>query len=279
MATPNTAKQTDASNFYFFTRVTYENAQKGVTLLLGVVAIAYGLGVLLSNQYLMSLGSSDFNSVRPKYVITGTWTMICLLLMVLPGLPLAILVYAEAITDGREFLKAAASTLTISILYVFAFRSLPLNQHITPVPFWQLVVIGSFGLILCAALFLLLEKFHQRELMRVWIIYAGLACISPVFLFLSMHQIARGIYDKVPEALGGGKPISAELVLNKDGLEFWKQTGALLPPSEGSMCSGRIQILYENDHQLLIKAPYQLNQASSEKIIILDKRLVDGIIP
>jgi hypothetical protein len=54
----------------------FEIAEKITKAAALVLAVSYSLGVLISNQYLMALGASDFASVRPKYVITGLWTIL-----------------------------------------------------------------------------------------------------------------------------------------------------------------------------------------------------------
>jgi hypothetical protein len=39
------------------------------------VAFLYGLGLLVTNEYLITIGVSDFTSVRPKYIVTGVWVL------------------------------------------------------------------------------------------------------------------------------------------------------------------------------------------------------------
>ena len=49
-----------------------------------MVAVLYVIGLLVSNEYLMYWGISDFSSFRPKCVLTGTWTVILLTGFLLP---------------------------------------------------------------------------------------------------------------------------------------------------------------------------------------------------
>src|SRR5579864_7236998 len=49
-----------------------------------VLAVSYGLGLVISNQYLAPLGISDFSSLKPKYILTGLWTLLLLTIASLP---------------------------------------------------------------------------------------------------------------------------------------------------------------------------------------------------
>src|ERR1700746_1902705 len=39
-------------------------------------AVLYVVGMLVTNEYLFSLGFTDFNLIRPKSIITGTWAVL-----------------------------------------------------------------------------------------------------------------------------------------------------------------------------------------------------------
>jgi hypothetical protein len=98
-------------------------------------------------------------------------------------------------------------------------------------------------------------------------------------LFLATNQIGIRIYRLIPDAYGGGKPVSAQLLLNYDGVVFWKQTGAIVPNDKDSVSSGPIKILYQSEHELVIEAPSSDGPQTKEKIIRLKTELVDGILP
>jgi hypothetical protein len=52
------------------------------------VAILYAVGMLVTNEYLFAFGLTDFNLIRPKCIITGTWAILLLLACSGPALSL-----------------------------------------------------------------------------------------------------------------------------------------------------------------------------------------------
>jgi hypothetical protein len=60
---------------------------------------------------------------------------------------------------------------------------------------------------------------------------------------LVTNALGKTPHVEIPEALGGGKPRPAELILKKETFETWRQTGSLLPTAADSTSSGRVLIL------------------------------------
>jgi hypothetical protein len=45
------------------------------------VAVLYAVGMMVTNEYLFTIGYSDFNLIRPKCIITGTWAILVVVLL------------------------------------------------------------------------------------------------------------------------------------------------------------------------------------------------------
>src|SRR5436305_933385 len=103
---------------------SFEMAEKISKAAALLVAVSYGLGVLISNEYLIALGVSDFASLRPKYIITGLWTIVLIVLAALP-----ILLPMAAITSFPKRKKLALSTTYFVIAVAFLVGIEPILFH------------------------------------------------------------------------------------------------------------------------------------------------------
>lgn len=270
-----------------------ELVEKIAKALVAFVGVAYGIGLLVTNQYLSIIGVSDFSSLHPKYVITGSWIILlvqsAMWPVILPTLSYRFLSiqFTPIIKFLILFLLAmfsvgvSLSFQTVILVYLSAeklpkYFSLFINSRET----LEFTVIMS----IMAAVFLLSSKIsyfiskivvyvEQRSVHLLIIANSSLAII----VLIVFHSVS--IYMKVPEALGGGRPSGAQLIFNGGGLAFWKLTGASVSTDADSKTSGLVYILYQNDHELVIRATRKVDQVDTQKIIILSKSLVDGILP
>jgi len=257
-----------------FSFAALENVAKSLLIF---VTLLYALGLIVTNQYLMSLGISEFSSLRPKYVVTGTWTFLLLLAGSLPILtPVAFLLrLPEDRKSKLNILGVLCGGLIMGVGLAFNLEGLILE-------------VLRAGLVRATAIICVTSVFTALPI-GLWAFARRIPGIRPILSstlviaicgsLVALSGLIVDVYQEVPEALGGGKPMIADLVLNSAGVAFWKQTGALFDNNPGSMNAGRVKILYQNDHELVIKAPYKNGQQPKEKVIILNKSLVDGILP
>jgi len=269
--------------------LSFDTFEKISKVFVVFVAVLYGLGLLVTNQYLLSLGVSDFSSLKPKYVITGAWT---LALMVIDCLP-ALFVFG-LFRSKSSILKRFWLRITIGLIGGIGFALLArafLYYVITLYPYLSSasvlqtpnvlkgMVIGSsvLGFIL---LFRIVTTQQDRRSFWGMTSFVGLYGV----LVLST-AIGTSEYPRVPEAWGGGRPLHVSLVLNETGIKFWRVTGAV-PPDKDSMRTPEIEVLYQNDHEMLISAPCDLvgplpdgGHRVEKRRIMLNKSLVDGILP
>jgi hypothetical protein len=95
--------------------------------------------------------------------------------------------------------------------------------------------------------------------------------------------LSERVYPYVPEARGGGSPVTVKLFLNADGSKFWKRLGALVCScSDGDfVTTGEVSLMYQNDHEIVVMAyredPKKKGPPWLPQLVTVSKSLVDGI--
>lgn len=272
---------------------------EGIKWLALVGAGLYAIGLMLTNEYLSFVGISDFSSLRPKYLITGGW---CVLLMFFASLP-AILSAAGFISTSERLKKEAqrnsvriAASLVVAVIIFWASFKLTLwilhgflrilEDDTDPgADMWAYATLPEATkvvllLSILIAVGVVIARLNTRGRFKFGLSsYITLSVIAIGVLTIATFGIAEGIYDKVLPAYGGGKPTAAELILTREGVDFWKQAGAINQPKGDSTSTGLVEIVYENEQNLVLKVPYQKGLDRLDKIVIVDKKLVSGILP
>ncbi len=245
------------------------------------IALLYGIGVLVTNSYLVSIGVNDFNLFRPRCILTGAWSAGVLFFFSLPAITLLSTVSArpgrytrKRITDlmiAGTVIGAGANWLLLSTLGV--------EPHLKNAGFY---LAGELLILLPAALNLLVNYLHKKRgppkpgyPRKPGKIGVTMLTISAVVFMLVF--IGRLAYPEVSPVFGGGKPQSARLVLNRDGVLVWKQlqlvTGQEVPDA---LLTSEIQILYDTETHLVIQAKSEKGEA---RILSLDKKLIFSVVP
>ena len=247
-----------------------------------LVAVLYSLGLLVSMQHLMALGVSDFSSLRPKYIATGAWTLLLFLLAAFPALMPAIALFFSpppkwSARVGFAFFLVFATAFGIAITFEhFLLKSLgiPLPYSV-PREVFSLTYTVTLTTFLC--LFMWIDSYGRPASRRYLILIS--VYIIPSTIFFTTHDYLQNIYVQVPEALGGGKPTIGELILNKDGIVFWRQARLFAGTAPESSSTGQVKILYQSEREFVLQAPYGNGNGKKDRIVIMNKSLVDGVLP
>jgi hypothetical protein len=264
---------------------TFEVMEKIAKAIVAVVALSYALGMVVSNQYLIALGSSDFSSVRPKYVLTGCWVLLMILLFSLPVL--LPLISFDSVNKRRLVLLAVLG-LTFSLLvgglflYILHFDYRYMNE--------QPEVIGAvitLALLICIGTVLLVIGIRQvrttENINTQFFGYGIMAVILCSVLAAVTSETAQHIYTHIPEAMGGGKAVMATIILNDKGVEFWGQFVQVIPnPVAWPKRSIQVaKILYQDHKELILEIEHERRDHPdlhlTNKTLILKRELVDGI--
>jgi len=237
-------------------------------------AVLYAIGMLITNEYLFSLGITDFNLIRPKCIITGTWAVVLMLACCGPALSL------DRLKDGkitkRQLVKELFAGYIVAIGLGLMFCSV-LVTH------WSLALAKGLLLVPLSLAFAPLLYF------LIWLtLYRGkrpepsytrhtatlaTMVISPV---IATVLIAVFIYPEVHPALGGGRPQQAKLVLSTDGLVVWRQISGTSFNWQESVTTD-LEILCENESQIVVRLRNPGAEAGS--VAVIDKKLVLAILP
>jgi hypothetical protein len=276
---------------------------KAIALLVGIF---YAFGLIISNQYLLSIEASDFGTLQPKCAITGAWSVALVAIAVLPTLigahfwswmnPIeAKGTRANIIAFGGVLIGVGLGVL-LSICCADAVISLlriPAGSDITPFT-WELRLSASMFL----AIELVIWKFIRPLPINIrrW----GILVLGAIGLYaiMAVSQDIGYIYQEVPPSLAGGRPTSATLIFNQSGVAFWQDIGMFdtLAPTKRSV---KVEVLLQDEHSFVIRLigpeiagttritnlPAGLPNLIlpslgevEERIIILNKSLVDGVI-
>jgi len=132
-----------------------------------------------------------------------------------------------------------------------------------------------------SALFLIVLRFITARVQKLKRLSVAAVSFSLLVIIISFsYELAFDFYDHVPEALGGGKPMSASLILTKEGVEFWNQIGGEFLCKCAS--TGAVLIMYQNEREVVLLTTHtetELGKWFKRKPVILNKSLVNGIIP
>ncbi len=254
-----------------------EKSTKGAVVLL---AVAYALGLLVTNQALIGLGVSDYSSVRPKFVLTGLWSLMLIVSAALPMvLPLRSLINFEPKTERT---KEPVNGLTI-LLCVLAGNIVIfglLGFHWPDAGILSLVEVGLFFIVVWLGLvtlyYAVLALRLGFKINRVLIIETLLMLFFFMSIVFATRIIADMVYPHIPEASGGGAPVFGSLILHKDGgEEFWKEAGIGQNDKITTNPRSRlVRLLYQDEHIMIV----QVFGNPNLKRMTLNKSLVDAFV-
>jgi hypothetical protein len=277
------------------------------TLVLSVAAL-YTLGLVVTNQYLISINSSDFTSLQPKCAITGAWSLALVVVSALPALMFFLswslaeryshsekvrqLLVRSAIVCAGVGLGVALAIFglnsVISLLRVPADPALvPLKDSLC------LDVSASVGFL--GAIWGFVRLLPPKIFKIALVIYVALC------LYFAAHvsQSLGYIYGEVPQALAGGRPLHAALIFNQNGVAFWRDIGGDFSSlNNGSKRSVEVEVLFQDRDYFVIRllGLYVVSRTQvgpignvpslslpsygdiEDRIIVLNKSLVDGVI-
>lgn len=277
-----------------------------------VVAVSYALGVLISNQYLVTLGVSDFASLKPKYIITGLWTI---LLIVLAALPVLMPMAAVKSYPNRNKYFISAVFFVVACAFLVAFEPFVfmllgsdisvksvldgtatqrqiVESNLFYTACFKLIVVVWVGVSLTAFMIARAKRLTNTNIRSKHFgatIYAVIGLFVCATLGAATHNVAVDIYSHIPAASGGGQPTIGRLILNKDGEAFWaearivssQKTSELQFLAKDALISPRSRIAklyYEDEHSMVVQIDDSHGGEGEIVTMTLNKSLVDAFI-
>jgi len=248
------------------------------TGLLGV--LFYAVGLIVSNEYLMQYGVSDFASFHPKNVITGVWVFLMFFAASLPGVATNFALYR--LKPKETWQKIILSAMTLGIGTYFGYMLAGFVLLAVSLPGYTLIKPEDLSLIpkMLLASFVVLgfgplwtvrdDVYHSQVVM------SGLfAC----FAFMAITgDLSHTLYPRLPQGIGGGKPVEAELFLDEKASKVW--TRSELPIAENSdvFRTQSVSIVYQTENELVVNAYRNKESNGRPRTIILDRKTVLGML-
>lgn len=236
--------------------------------LVAFVAGVYALGLLVTNRYLISFGISDFSSLRPRYVFTGTWALWLIIIGAVP----AIALFQPPNGWQNLFRNIVAGLMMTAALLFLTLPALDLSLfdprvwvRFSFIVLEELIVAGSFS-----------QFANEQKIPLMQLFRAGLV-IGFGFTVVTVIS-TKPLYGSIPEGLGGGKPMTATVIFDPQGVSVWEQAG--MPFAAGTKRnSQKVKIIYEDEHNLYVEGLYGDPKKASAKMVIVSRSLVNLILP
>lgn len=260
-----------------------------IKLLGAGTVLCYGVGLIVVQLYLLSVGVSDFGLVRTRFILTGVLALLLLVVLIYLGLTGVVAAsYARSIwkdndaEGGRSVSRRAQSVFPVLIFVLglglgftvlnqagFRYRS-PAGDYllfsIMPVlsvflGITTLAVFGHFG-----------EQRRRRGLYKstLMIVLSELTIMVVIFAFVYFDFFANSVFPAIPEQFGGGRPRSVEIVFSGESAA-WAHANSLI--SDGGTQSKPLSLLWETDSLLILRDP-----ADSDSVIQVNRDDVRVII-
>src|ERR1700744_1376402 len=125
------------------------------------VAVFYGVGLLVTNAYLLSIGVNDFNLLRARCVLTGTWATLLILCVALPGAGYYRMLSREGSKlKKHHFLFVGALVFLCYMIFriICGTVGIAVKQEVE-----ALYVIGTLGFLFVPVFSLILNRIKERR--------------------------------------------------------------------------------------------------------------------
>lgn len=239
-----------------------------------VVAVLYGVGLFVSNTYLLSYGITDFGLLKPRFVFTGLLFSLSYSLLVGP-IVFLIRTPWRRLGDGRESgrdvtqVKHEANShrrrgqinlawllailliglISASSATVLWFGSETAKFNGTQSHFTNVLVSIHPWLTFAATIFMSLmayAKWRVKFVARLQVRRASVATVALVIMVL-IHVVVftRLLYPYIPTQLGGGRTQPIDLYLESSS------NSSLPTQTDGGI---RVELIWQNESLYLIRS-------------------------
>lgn len=227
---------------------------------LGIVAFCYAVGILVESLYLGSFGVYHVSLFRFTYVFAGVWV---LLIYLLPLLPIFIVInYSIKIFP---FYGRTNSLFLVMILFLILTSEVIgiIELRITlDIAFLELLILSSFSGTFIYSLYPLKERDTLWNGAHLYLILTGIMLAS-----VSIGLFATHIFPQISARVGGGKPLTVQLLLEVNKENAW------MIQKNFDLCeSDKARIAKPEENQLVATKPMPLLMATDNDYIIRKDR-------
>jgi hypothetical protein len=217
-----------------------DDATKAFAATLG---LAYALGLVCINGYLLHLGASDFSLFRPRFVLTGSWCLMTFAFIAtfqIFGIAtfvwninpqLSRVIAGLLLGSTRERNKGDRLWALIACVLAFTVPTLGLSIAVG----WSSVLWLNFAVLALAGTMALTYWALSRRLSSVQrvlllILYTAVVLAG---LFIYITVFVTRVLPILPEQVGGTKPYPVEVVMLRDDARLLSHLGLDIDTSTG----------------------------------------------
>jgi hypothetical protein len=243
---------------------------ESLTKTLGAAAlVAYGVGLIVVNAYLLRYEVSDFGLFRARFVLTGTLFLSAVAVATVCPLTAAIIL---VLTWRSEWLPVGSRkmsnfvrmdfTLVAAMLVAvpFAVFRYALGQAAADSAFLYfgaatLGGLGSLGGFILKAGGKPSSRAAQRSpgpRLPAWTSLPVLGLFFVPYLFLVMSRFATAVYPTVAEQLGGARPTDVTLLVEHDAVASVRALG--VPLAEDG--TARVRLLFHGEGFYVVEGSF-----------------------
>lgn len=281
-----------------------------------VVAIIYGIGLVMNNTFLSKYGISDFAILKPKALFTGA--IVVGSLAVISASPLFVISrYIDQRASGKISLphilwdkqstadsKATYGSLGLYLIlmarliapfivlvflnYIFVFRA----TEISLIPLHSTLprLLGPVVLLYlssCLVSILAIQGFRKVRDLKKARSFAGIARrFSAVSMLLTFAVVGLGLYlaalnstfyPLIPSLIGGPGLGRIQFEVSKDAIEELEALDVKFSPKHPNLTLP-IQVIYESDDAIYVLASRTRSFKTSDPTVVSDTMDVDQVV-
>ncbi len=260
-------------------------------LALVIAAIIYAIGFTVVTLHLSSFGITSTGLARASYILTGLWVIFPIVLFCVFVI-LVLVYYGDSASNEafrfdlrnlykrfKRLLVATLQALFVALLFLglcAGFLGLvPLAEIVNSLgPAEAKSLLGSMILMLLN-LIIVVEVVRKArgegELGRIFLSSAFFLLFSAAAFLQYLSIFSRQIYPVLPASLGGGKPLSVQLVLS-DAFAARVASVGLLEFQDATSTTVAYELIIETDENYILKS-----MGKPASTIGLRKELVDAL--
>ncbi|MEH1839309.1 MAG: hypothetical protein V7L20_11175 [Nostoc sp.] len=268
-------------------KLSWETIVKIFTVL---AVLCYLVGILTVNDYLYSLGISDFSSLKPRFIYTG----VLVLFSIFSNLTFSIIVFmyrfkykVESIKDLKferislRFLwqilfSSLVGSLFFAVVYFVLFSFLfhfdPPEPSSIKTTIKDIFEVWFWGSIVCVCPGIIL--FFNTSIINSQARFSILLFLGFLFIIVFSYYLTSFgyyVYPLIPEQYGGGKPKEVKIFFKEDISKEIEKIGI---NTQVNTDTQKIKLLFEGDKNYILKIE---ETKKKTEIVQINKDDVRGI--
>ncbi len=247
--------------------------------------ICYVLGLFVVNLYLIDLGTADFSLLRPRFVLAGALALVPLAMTLPPYLSWYWLTFNQSEPDP----SSAANRWRKRIAHFFSFLSVALLavggmmiavQYLTGLDsLFRIFRTALWVQFPIMSLLTYLQLAHSEwrrsknhDILEILAGYYFQVFLIGTSVFLYIYGFSHSLYPLIAQQAGGGRPITARLVVDSDSLDEARQSG--IEVTETDFVSPPLGIMWEGEDFYVVRLPPQPKGI----VVRIGKNMISSVI-